>query len=343
MRPLCFYYPSTVAIVDDNERFLSRLSLSLDTKLPYIPFTQPTIALEYIQKNHLRNQTAQVLVENIEADNFGLKSAEHQMKVDFSHLYEKIYDPKRFTEPTAVVVDYSMPSMNGYDFCKLLKSNAIKKIMLTGEADDKLAIELFNEGVLNKFVLKSTPEFWRLINNAVLELQKAYFVEKSQTLIDILKSQSQFYIEDNKVAQLFSEICEKYNIAEYYMINATGNFLLLDYDGVPYYFLIVDENELRDLQEIAEDQKASPAIQKALKNGECIPYFTNNSELMDAQGNNWETFLHPAKKIVGDKTYYYAWVKDANILNIQRDKILSFKQYLENTWPPVSAESREAK
>ena len=42
---------------------------------------------------------------------------------------------------STVIVDYDMPSQNGIDFCRQLSDLPIKKVMLTGRADYKLAVD----------------------------------------------------------------------------------------------------------------------------------------------------------------------------------------------------------
>lgn len=330
----CFYYPSTVAIIDDSERFLTKLSLELDTHLAYVLFNEPKKALSFIEKNNQEQSAAGILSENVDSESYGLKSTEHQTKVDLSNFYHKVYDRNRFNETSVVVVDYAMPDINGQEFCKLLQGTLIKKVMLTGEADEALAVKLFNDGVLNKFISKSLADIGGVANKMIAELQKAYFVDKSKTVIENLKAQEKFHLNDPAVYKVFTEYCQKNNIVEYYMIGSSGSCLLLDYEGVPAWFLVIDEDELHDFREVAEDHGASSSIIKLLREGKKIPFFPSNAELMRAEGNDWEGYLYSAEKVIADKTYYYAFVQDQDVLALERNKIISFKDYLENEWPP---------
>ena len=49
-----------------------------------------------------------------------------------------------------------MPDINGIEFCQNLKDKKVFKIMLTAEADSNIAIKAFNDGLINKFILKTT-------------------------------------------------------------------------------------------------------------------------------------------------------------------------------------------
>jgi len=331
--PVSLYHPTSVVVVDDSRSFLNDLTFALNTKLSYVDFCEPNEALSFIERSYSPGELEKTFAENYEAENYGLNATEQQMKIDFSSLYKKIYDPKRFMETTALVVDYSMPEIMGDEFCERLQATSIKKIMVTSEAINQLAINLFNNGALNKFISKSMPNANKIINNLIVELQKSYFVERSKTLYEVLKQNSDFHLEDPDVRLIFNNICKKYDIVEYYMIDSKGNYLLLSYKGKPYYFIVSDEKEVNEFKDIAKDQKASPFILKLLEAGRKIPYFTNNSELMNAAGNAWEAYLHPAQMIAGKKTYYYSVVTE-NLLGLQTDKILSYDEYLMNVWPP---------
>ena len=63
-------------------------------------------------------------------------------------IHKVIYDSKRFAMKTVVVVDYSMPNMNGLEVCKALEDLPLKFIMLTGKAEPETAIEAFNDGLI---------------------------------------------------------------------------------------------------------------------------------------------------------------------------------------------------
>lgn len=334
--PVSFYHPTSVVVLDDSEAFLTELSMALNSKLSYVAFSKPSEAFDFIEKSYFSENIGKTFAENYEAQDYGLKITEHQMKIDFSRVYQKIYNPRRFMETTTLVVDYSMPTMTGDQFCKRLHKTPIKKIMMSSEAIDKIAINLLNDGELNKFVSKLMPKCFRALNDLIVELQKSYFVEKSQTIFEVLTQKSDFHLRNPKVKQVFNEICDKYNIVEYYMIDAKGNYLLISYTGKPYYFILCDEKELNEFKEVAQDQKASPSIIKLLQEGKKIPYFVNNSELMNATSNAWEAYLHPAQKLISDKTYYYSLVTD-NLLGLQAEKILSYDDYLMNVWPPNRA------
>lgn len=331
---LCYYYPTTAVVLDDSERYITKLSLALDTRLSYVSFSEPNKALSFVAKQRENERPEELMRDNVEAANYGLKASEHQVTIDLFQLRQKIYNPNRFSEPTVLVVDYSMPQMSGEEVCRKLGHNHIKKLMLTGEADEALAVKLFNSGNIDKFLLKSTKRSGHKVNEMVDELQQSYFLDCSELLIKSLNTLPRFCYHTAAVKKIFDSICKKKDIVEYYMISASGSCLLLSFDGNPFWFLIIDENELQDYCEVARDLKASASIIKLLQTGKKIPFFANNDEMMSAQGNGWEPYLFDAEKITDSKTYYYALVEGSPVFDIKQDKILSYKEYLDQKWPP---------
>ncbi len=87
----------------------------------------------------------------------GRKRDRRIIDLDIPAIHREIYNSKRFLENTVLVIDYAMPVMHGMEVCKELSHLPIKKLMLTGEADDKLAVQAFNQKLINKFIRKGGP------------------------------------------------------------------------------------------------------------------------------------------------------------------------------------------
>jgi len=217
-----------------------------------------------------------------------------------------------------------------------LKDSPIKKIMLTGDADQSLAVDAFNEGLIDKFILKKDANVGQKINAAILELQDKYFLNLSQVLLKNLNTQPNSCLKDPKFAEFFNEICQTQKIHEYYLINILGSYLLLKEDGELLWFTVASEEDMDYYHELAESDGASEDILKLLKERRKIPYFHKLYAYVDAKGINWEAYMHDAQKIEGENTtFYYALVSKPDLFEIKKDKTLSFKDYLEKVWPPI--------
>ena len=105
---------------------------------------------------------------------------------DINGLHQTVYNHNRFSEISTLVVDYSMPSMNGIELCQQIKkiNKEIRIIMLTGEADQTLAVNAFNAGLINKFIVKNNADIVGATLESVLQQQKDYFLSLSDSVLN---------------------------------------------------------------------------------------------------------------------------------------------------------------
>lgn len=331
--PVC-YFPTTVVFVDDSKRFLSNLSFKLDEKLAYLFFEDPQKALYFLnvdkQPNHLINRCL-----SINTDLEDHSSEQHALNLDISAIYKEVYNKNRFNDVSVVVVDYSMPSMDGLDFVKQIKNPYIKIIMLTGEADQALAVEAFNEGTIDKFILKSSANYEEILNSSIIELQQQFFQELTEGIIKLLAVESSNSLEDPGFRKIFDKILIDKKIIEYYLIDITGSFLLLDINGKASWFIIKTAEDLKMYSEIAEDTEAPKVLREQLKSGDKIAHFFSADDIHEVNGIDWELYLYSAKPLQGKQKYFYALLDKVNGSVLKVEDIVSYEYYLGNDWPPA--------
>jgi CheY-like chemotaxis protein len=121
-RVACHYFPTTVALVDDDSRFLDAMGHKLRSILACETFSNPREALQFLRNtNDLFSYTNRILVHP------------EDQHLDYPTVYinlrainHEVYNPKRFSEIAVVVVDYSMPGLNGLEFCQRLGNRKYK-------------------------------------------------------------------------------------------------------------------------------------------------------------------------------------------------------------------------
>jgi CheY-like chemotaxis protein len=163
-----YYYPTTTVFVDDSTDFLINFSLQLQDKLALKLFTLPQQALAFIATANSQQNWAQ---DNfmLAGESSGNPMTNYTVNFDVSSLLKAVNNPNRFAQVSVVIVDYDMPGMTGIEFCRKLTDQPIKKILLTGKGDEKLAVEAFNEGIIDHFILKSNRDVVKLIDQNVLK------------------------------------------------------------------------------------------------------------------------------------------------------------------------------
>lgn len=317
------FFPTTSLLIDDNQRFLKNISLRLDEHLAYKLFDNTEKALQYLNSvPKAIPSLSKYVASNVEQNSY--LSNQYSINLDLSSIHKEIYNKERFKNISVIVIDYAMPNMNGIQFCQQLSDNQLKKIMLTGEADHQIAVQAFNDRVIDKFILKSESHLNQKLNKTIYEMQQKYFLELTEGIENSLANESTYCLRDPKVIEVFNDVCKEHNIIEYYLLDASGSFLLLDILGNPSWFIIRNDAELKMYADFAEDDKVSPTLCAQLKSGQKIPFFPK----MKIEGANWESHLYPAKKIQGKESYYYAWLKEVKDTNLSLNKIFSYKEYL---------------
>ncbi len=329
----CLYHPTTAIFVDDNERFLNSTLLKLSDKIPCKSYVDPIMALEYLLSLDFKTDlNAKVFKLDIDSDHYYPSSDKHPVNINIPAIQQELYNHARFKQVSVAVIDYSMPAMKGSDFCQKLKRFPMKKILLTGEAGESIAVELFNQGVIDKFILKGRPDLYHVIDESILTLQRKYFEELTKPIFKALNTESGFCLANPAFIDLFERICTEVSASSYYLLEASGSFLFFDAKGTPTWLLVKTENDLADYLDMAIDSGAPEKIIDAIRTGESILYFNNFNEYSEAIDGHWEDYLYPAQTLTLslDKKCFYAVVKQIKNSPLKHDEILSFDAFMEN-------------
>lgn len=328
--PNCFFPTSTV-LVDDDCNYLNNLTTILSENLAYRTINSSVDALAIIKADHNTN-----FLESIK----GIESFQQSLPnlgIAAPLLESILANPLRFQCASVLIVDYAMPKINGLELCEQLQNLPIKKILLTGKADEKTAIEAFNAQVIDMYIQKQDISLISAVNNAIKKLQKKYFIQLIEQLSSSLPINHEFFPNNIEFYEYFDEIIRKNNILEYYPIDSTGNFLFIDKKGTISILVTKSKEDLDGIIDIAKDSGASDSIINAIKENKKVPFFSSNKEFALVQNDQWENYLHPANVIVGkNRNYVCAHITPVTQINGVNNlsEIKSFEYYMDNLWQP---------
>lgn len=249
---LC-YHPTTTVFVDDNQDFMRSIQLELRKTFPCKFYSDPLKALDFFRSGYQSHPFIQrCFIALTDEDLDHLKRSDHLFyNVDLRQIHKEIHVAERFKEVAVAVIDYTMPELNGLELSKKIRAAHpnIRILLLTGEADHNLAVEAFNEGIIDKFIRKDTPELITVLVQTIKELEHHYFIKLSQIILDKMNDSSTTLqcLSNPNIIKLFANICQKYHITEYYLIDSTGNFLLIDENNNPHWLALMSENELNKI------------------------------------------------------------------------------------------------
>lgn len=81
-----------------------------------------------------------------------------------------------------LVLDYQMPGMNGMEFLQQVTQLPAQRILLTGQADEKIACDMFNEGLIQQFVPKGdnpNENTLKRLRERIIQLRLAAITDES--------------------------------------------------------------------------------------------------------------------------------------------------------------------
>jgi len=316
--PIChlFYYPTQVVLVDDDAHFLDSVSLLLDRSLNYRLFQSARQALDHVNMSVYHGDVIRRCYSSYKTGPFDSDTLSH---IDINSLHKEIYNPDRFLMPSVVVIDYSMPEMSGLEYCVSLTNPYVKKILLTGRANNDLAVQAFNEGLIDQFISKKDPQLAQKLNRSIASLQHQFFSRSFKLLTDpvIANSQSRF-ISDPEFIEFFNILRTEHGIVEYYLVDMPySGFLLLDDRGRVSLVLIMAHTALQEHFRQCRARGAPQDLLAALEEGAMMPLFNIGNEgehLNEEFFAKWRTHYAHSFRVSNDSPYFTAQLGEAPTL-----------------------------
>ncbi|MEM8765802.1 MAG: hypothetical protein AAGE43_00025 [Pseudomonadota bacterium] len=300
-----YWHPTTICFVDDNESFLQSLDLELPGSWACRTFADPEIALEFLREP--------VPLAPLMDRCFSLQqqAGERLIRLDLNLVEQEINHVDRFRRNSVLVVDYAMPSINGLRFCEMLDDPFIQKAMLTGVADEKLAVEAFNAGLIHRFIPKQSAESITTVRRFVEELLHEYFNQYTARLKTNLAIDPPEFLVDSTVAEYVHGLMAEHGLVEYYLIDDPPGLLMLRGNGELWRVAILDAADRARQLELARSFGAPAEVLERLGSGRGIVFLPGLSpaDYFGDEDFPWAEQLHPAERI--SERWHVAIWKDA--------------------------------
>jgi FixJ family two-component response regulator len=317
-RPLTFYHPTTIVFLDDNRNFLNAMEFQFSSIFDIKLFTSPNEVLKEINgkvsltKRH-SEYNPQSYHEIITDDNACF---------EVGQLAKITYDSSRFDVISVLIIDYQMPEINGLDFCQKLTGKNIFKIMLTAEADKDTAIGAFNDGVIDKFILKTSNNLYDEIEAAIHELRNRYFQTSLLGFSSQRYSSIKVLFESELYQKLFQEVFKSSNAVEYYMVDNSGSFIFLDNHANPTWLIVKSADEIQEQFELLQGYDIPASFLTSVAKKEKILCLLSEDEYK-LPIKEWPKYLYETKKF--DDKYYYCIVKNLPTTILEWNKVISYE------------------
>ena len=291
-----YFHPTTACFIDDNESFMAGLALVLPEHMLSVAFFDPLPALDYVNKPHDMPTLAD------RCFSAARKAQPSLFRMDTDLVEQEINILQRFNRLSVVVVDYSMPGLNGLQFCEQIKDPQIGKVLLTGVADEKMAVQAFNAGIIDRFISKSQPQASDHISDFCREMQRTYFRNQTQQMRQTLRLAGPVFLDDSSVTAWVRRQMVRKNFCEYYMVSDPPGLLLVTPSGKLQQMIVLSAIQCDAQADYAELHGAPSEIVKRLRNRSHVGFFLEDPASYDERENYpWGELLHKATEL-GDQT-----------------------------------------
>jgi CheY-like chemotaxis protein len=298
------YYPSTIALIDDDPLLLQSLSNLIETSYNTLEFVRPQHFTALMAEYSGLLPSLKLLRGCTELENYDV-SQQLPADLDYQLIRNLRNNAQNMTEISVIIVDYNMNEINGIDVCRQLADSPIKKILLTGHADDKIAIKAFNEGIIDAYIKKDSPTLVADIQSALKKLSALYFSDQTKPLLQHLELEQSLPASDHLFNQFYLNWCQQQNITHYYLIDSRANFIATDSSGKTYYFIVHTDETLNAFLRHYEDNKEASAFTDLIKSKTKLPFFGEGINSWDITIPEWNDYFYIPRVFEGRESYYY--------------------------------------
>ena len=240
--PIC-YWPTTVVIIDDEADFLKSTVDVLQDQSFVKTFVKPEEGISFLNKVKPKNLLKDFLANEPDDHNDAITN----MIEDTSKLHLKAYEDNRFDLVTVVVMDYNFPKQNGLYYIKKIQDPILQKILLTGYAKPEEVIQAFNDRLIDKYIGKYNTDSTEKLMDEIGILKAAYFEKVS--LVHLHPDTKLFaLLSDAKFIKFFNTLIDSNKITEFYLLDPTGGFLLIDANGKMSILAIANDEFIEGLR-----------------------------------------------------------------------------------------------
>lgn len=296
------FFPTKIILVDDSQDFLKAISQHLSKYFQVETYNDPHQALNYIRKSQSNMTLLEPTTLIVEED-----QSSGETKIDLDKLQNFVGNKDKYNLLTIIISDYEMPEMNGIQFFEHLHQIPAMKILLTGKADLQLALDAFNRGLVNRFLIKNTEKMLEEIIMNIQTCQHLFFEKKSYPILSQISVPCDSLLNKPNFAYHFTSLIREYDISEYYLMDVIGSFLLITKKGNKKYLICMIEKQFNEYLNIAEMAGVSSEMTNKIKNRQQAPVFLSEDDYK-LSAKNWESISYPFEK---KDEYYFCLIQNS--------------------------------
>ena len=176
----------------------------------------------------------------------------------------------RFSLTRVCVVDYAMPAMSGLRVLSELTDWTGSRILLTGRADEQLAVSAFNRGLIEQFIPKQSPGLRLHLTSTILNLRQLPEERYQQVWRATLTREQHALLCDPLLSRELESLALEQGWIEHVLLGAPFGMLALDQHGDVSWLQLEPADKLPELAEMAAFQSWDEATIQDIRCGKTL-------------------------------------------------------------------------
>jgi CheY-like chemotaxis protein len=279
-----YHRPNAVVFLDDDAGYLDMLADVMPQSWCVRLYTHAGDCMRHLQQQHPDWESdVQAHLQITENWRAGVALVPQLLEYWQSH-------PQRYALTNVLVVDYSMPAMTGLDVLKALPKWPAQRVLLTGQADESMAVKAFNQRLINQFIPKQHPQIGQYLAQVVRELNTSPLWAHDSIWRNALKKEQHAILQTDAVQQGLATLVQERGWVEYCVIAEPFGVLGINAQAVPQWLQLEQTHDLPDAAELAESAGQSTQEAQKIRLGTHL----TNAELAVALSGDAPLALAPA-------------------------------------------------
>lgn len=281
-----FHSPGSFSFLDDDPDYLQMLALMLPARWHVRLHTRVGDCL------------AQLLPESAawEDDAWAQQLVIDRWRQGATPLVPQVLDywashaHLRYALTHACVVDYSMPEMNGLHALAALSDWPGLRVLLTGQADEQIAVDAFNRALIDQFLPKQSPDVAERLLTVLRHMPSNANTRASQIWRGTLTPVQNAQLRVPSTARALQQLLQQHGLVEHVVLGDPYGILGRTAGGQVHWLQLEPVSGLEELEQLAESVGVGPTALDAIRHGRQLI----DLELGQALGREAPPQLQPA-------------------------------------------------
>lgn len=187
----------------------------------------------------------------------------------------------RYGLPSIAVVDYAMPAATGLEVLQVSPPWPPYRVLLTGKADEHIAVAAFNEGLIDRYVTKQHPDLVQQLIGALRQHYNAPMDFHEGIWRNVLRRSQQQALQDRAVQQALQDWLKRHECVEYVVLPEPFGLLALDAHGLAHWLQFEMHKDLAAAVDLAQAAGHDAPTISAIAKGQLL----SDAEWLQALGS----------------------------------------------------------